>query len=167
MVGTTWKSMSPQDKAPYERVATDELERYMDAKRTFEALHRHYSTLHYGAQEAGVCACCTATSWTAFSCTGTTACCTTGQQVPSLTFISIESLILFSQALHPHYSMLHDGAQEGGTLPSPFFPSVLLMLSGSMLLKLTTVHSAMAKVLSVKSSFAVVLMFALTTTQAT
>ena len=55
MVGTTWKSMNPQEKAPYERVATDELERYMDAKRTFEALHRHYSTLHYGAQEAGKC----------------------------------------------------------------------------------------------------------------
>ena len=55
VVGTTWKSMSPQEKAPYERVATDELERYMDAKRTFEALHRHYSTLHYGAQEAGEC----------------------------------------------------------------------------------------------------------------
>ena len=53
MVGTTWKTMSPGDKAPYERVATEELERYMDAKRTFEALHRHYSTLHYGAQEAG------------------------------------------------------------------------------------------------------------------
>lgn len=53
MVGTTWKSMGPQDKAPYERVASEELGRYMDAKRTFEALHRHYSTLHYGAQEAG------------------------------------------------------------------------------------------------------------------
>ena len=53
VVGTTWKTMSPGDKAPYERVATEELERYMDAKRTFEALHRHYSTLHYGAQEAG------------------------------------------------------------------------------------------------------------------
>lgn len=56
VVGTTWKSMNPQEKAPYERVATDELERYMDAKRTFEALHRHYSTLHYGAQEAGTSA---------------------------------------------------------------------------------------------------------------
>ena len=55
MVGTTWKSMGPQDKAPYERVASEELGRYMDAKRTFEALHRHYSTLHYGAQEAGAC----------------------------------------------------------------------------------------------------------------
>ena len=53
VVGTTWKSMGPQDKAPYERVASEELGRYMDAKRTFEALHRHYSTLHYGAQEAG------------------------------------------------------------------------------------------------------------------
>ena len=57
MVGTTWKAMSPQEKVPYERVATDELERYMDAKRTFEALHRHYSTLHYGAQEAGIILC--------------------------------------------------------------------------------------------------------------
>ena len=55
VVGTTWKSMGPQDKAPYERVASEELGRYMDAKRTFEALHRHYSTLHYGAQEAGAC----------------------------------------------------------------------------------------------------------------
>ena len=37
VVGTTWKSMGPQDKAPYERVASEELGRYMDAKRTFEA----------------------------------------------------------------------------------------------------------------------------------
>ena len=148
MVGTTWKSMSPQDKAPYERVATDELERYMDAKRTFEALHRHYSTLHYGAQEAGVCACCTATSWTAFSCTGTTARCTTarrkqvcvhaapqhlGQHFPSLalqhaalwgsrclplTFISIESLILFSRGTAP--ALQHAARWRAGRRYPPF-----------------------------------------------
>ena len=52
-MGNTWRGMGPTERAPYERVANDELARYMDAKRTFEALHRHYSALHYGAQEAG------------------------------------------------------------------------------------------------------------------
>lgn len=53
LVGNTWRGMGSTERAPYERVANDELSRYMDSKRTFEALHRHYSALHYGAQEAG------------------------------------------------------------------------------------------------------------------
>ena len=53
LVANTWRGMGSTERAPYERVANDELSRYMDSKRTFEALHRHYSALHYGAQEAG------------------------------------------------------------------------------------------------------------------
>lgn len=97
MVGTTWKSMSPQEKAPYERVATDELERYMDAKRTFEALHRHYSTLHYGAQEAGVCI----------------------QQ-------SSASPAQHSVLLHQHCSMLRGGTKEVGVVCADQSPFVWL-----------------------------------------
>ena len=104
VVGTTWKSMSPQEKAPYERVATEELERYMDAKRTFEALHRHYSTLHYGAQEAGK-----GHLYSAFCHVSLVP----GLQSSTLPCSSHPAKLSF-EALHHHYSTLHYGAQEAG-----------------------------------------------------
>ena len=43
----------PSCRCSFAQVAAAEMARFLADKRTFEALHRQYSALHYAAQQAG------------------------------------------------------------------------------------------------------------------
>ncbi|KAK9830484.1 hypothetical protein WJX72_011976 [[Myrmecia] bisecta] len=54
VIGETWRTLTPEDRGPYEVIAQQEVARYVREKRVYDELQRRYSELHYAAQQAGL-----------------------------------------------------------------------------------------------------------------
>ena len=53
VVGETWRALTPMERAPYEKLAHQEAQRYSRDKRMYLELHTHYLGLQTAAKRAG------------------------------------------------------------------------------------------------------------------
>lgn len=53
VVGETWRTLTPKERAPYETLARQETVCYEKEKRVHEEKHRHYTSLYHRAAAAG------------------------------------------------------------------------------------------------------------------
>ena len=53
VVGDTWRTLTLEEREPYEMVAAQEMQRYAREKRAYEDLQRKYAELRYAAEQDG------------------------------------------------------------------------------------------------------------------
>ena len=53
VVGETWRALTPMERAPYEKLAQKEAQRYERDKRVYGELHQHFVLLQGSAKRAG------------------------------------------------------------------------------------------------------------------
>lgn len=54
VVGETWRTLTPKERAPYEGLARQETVCYEKEKRVHEEKQRHYTSLYHKAAAAGM-----------------------------------------------------------------------------------------------------------------